>query len=37
MSKCLTAKNKDVIEPGGIRNAVGEILSGVEALINVWK
>jgi len=36
MSKRLTAKNKDVIGPGGISNAAGEIISGGEASINVW-
>jgi len=30
MSKRMTAKNKDVLGPGGIRNAAGEIISGVK-------
>jgi len=33
----LTAKNKDMIGPGGIRNAAGEVISGGEVSINVWK
>jgi len=37
MSKCMTATNKDVIGPGGIKNAAGAIISGGEASINVWK